>query len=290
MSSDATMESIADQIGCTVDKLREFVTFCDDNLILEKRNGRLFCQFILDRMNEFARKTEKAENPKEEKNGKSGNSEKTEKAEIPIIPRNHTTQSQHNHNTKNIKIMAEPIFATPEVAKTEEETQEVEQAQANNAVVEAQIVEPPPEPPPQEDLVQADVLQEQPPENTPMGNTEGDHSAPAKPKLTGSMQAILSKYKVPDQPKKTGISYAWQDKAFRYADYLKINLPADMKPRWLQLFKQASVDPNKAKKLEQTFTYLSDYQPFYEVAEDKGKVMYFFELYNNGIGSSQKQV
>lgn len=93
-----TMESLAKRIRCTVEQFEEFVKFCDDNLILEKRDGRLFCQYVLDRKNEYARKIEKkgkeekADNPEKQKQGNIGLSEKTE---IPKNPRNNTTQ----HNT-----------------------------------------------------------------------------------------------------------------------------------------------------------------------------------------------
>ncbi len=72
-----TMQSLAEEIGCDLNKFREFVKFCDGNLILEKKNNRLFCQFALDRMNEYARKIAKKEQseiseiPKNQKKGRN---------------------------------------------------------------------------------------------------------------------------------------------------------------------------------------------------------------------------
>jgi hypothetical protein len=51
-----TMATLAEEIGCDVKTLRSFISFCDDNLILEKRNGRLFIPIVLERMNEYAKR------------------------------------------------------------------------------------------------------------------------------------------------------------------------------------------------------------------------------------------
>lgn len=97
VSKEHTMESLAGEIGCSVEKFKEFVRFCDDNLILERRNNRLFCSFVLDRMNEYARKIVKKE--KSEKKETSGKEESTgilENPKNPENPRNNTTQPQHS--------------------------------------------------------------------------------------------------------------------------------------------------------------------------------------------------
>lgn len=100
VSQDETMESLAEKIKCSVELFREFVTFCDDQLILEKKNGRLFCQYVLDRMNEYARKIAK-KSEKGEKGGQSEMSGKSEISENPENPRNNTTQHHTTpHNTK----------------------------------------------------------------------------------------------------------------------------------------------------------------------------------------------
>lgn len=84
VSPDHTMESLAKEIGCPIEQFKEFIQFCDDNLITEKRDGRLFCNYVLERMSEYARKILK-----------KGKSENSDFSEIPENPRNNTTQ----HNT-----------------------------------------------------------------------------------------------------------------------------------------------------------------------------------------------
>lgn len=94
-----------------------------------------------------------------------------------------------------------------------------------------------------------------------------------------SIGSILKeKYNFPS-PKTNGISHAWQDKAFRYAESLHIDLTDNTKLRWLKVFKQAT-DGRKSKNLESAFSYLCDYPK--KLSSDE-KIKYFFYIYENGL-------
>jgi len=76
--------------------------------------------------------------------------------------------------------------------------------------------------------------------------------------------------------KKTGISTEWQDRAFRYAEKLNIDLKTgNYKSRWLSLFKMG----NKFR-LEKAYMFLSDYQPF-QTKDNESKIKYYFWYYGN---------
>jgi hypothetical protein len=80
-------------------------------------------------------------------------------------------------------------------------------------------------------------------------------------------------------PSNVGISKQWQDTAFRYASYLKIDLSdPKLKARWLKFFKE-----NAGKKsVSLALSYLSDYPPFTSLKSAEHKVKYFFAYcYNN---------
>lgn len=77
--------------------------------------------------------------------------------------------------------------------------------------------------------------------------------------------------------KRTGISTAWQDKAFRYATSLKIDLKdQSLKGRWLKFFKLSL-----PAKIEKAYGYLIDYQPFTSLPTAEAKIKYFFWYYSN---------
>lgn len=77
--------------------------------------------------------------------------------------------------------------------------------------------------------------------------------------------------------KKTGISTEWQDRAFRYAKELKIDLRDNaLKIRWLSLFKNGN-----ANRLQKTYSYLSDYAPFTSMASCEDRIKYYFWYYAN---------
>lgn len=72
-----------------------------------------------------------------------------------------------------------------------------------------------------------------------------------------------------------GISTVWQDKAFRTAETLKINLKdSPFKGRWLKFFKD-----NQNGKVDMAVSYLVDYPPFNVLDEDEHKMKYFFAYY-----------
>ena len=98
---------------------------------------------------------------------------------------------------------------------------------------------------------------------------------------TQSIGSIL-KEKLKTQPvkKKNGISTSWQDKAFRYAEKLKIDLKDEnIKSRWLKVFKQAYEGRN-AKNLELAYSYLSDYP---RPLSNETKIKFFFWIYERGL-------
>lgn len=100
-----------------------------------------------------------------------------------------------------------------------------------------------------------------------------------KPALKAIGSVLKDRYHVKLPDVKSGISYQWQDKAFRYADNLKITLSNEVKGRWLKIFKQA-YQGRKAKNLEQAFSYLYDYP---HSLTDEEKLKYFFFIYENGL-------
>lgn len=77
----------------------------------------------------------------------------------------------------------------------------------------------------------------------------------------------------------TGITKAWQDKAFRYAEKLNITLDNDIKARWLKMFRQAN-EGRKNTNLEKAYRYLIDYTGNLTKEE---KLNYFFYIYENGL-------
>jgi hypothetical protein len=78
---------------------------------------------------------------------------------------------------------------------------------------------------------------------------------------------------------KNGISTPWQEKAFRYAEALKIYLNDDFKSRWLRVFKQ-SYEGRNSKNLEIAYSYLSDYP---RPLSNEAKIKLFFWIYEHGL-------
>jgi hypothetical protein len=107
VAKDETLETLVEKIHCSLEQLRDFVKFCDENTILEKRNGRLFCPYVLERQNDYAKKAVKNKANKGEKSGESekednpeypdnlDNTDKPNNPDNPKNPRNNTAQ----HNT-----------------------------------------------------------------------------------------------------------------------------------------------------------------------------------------------
>lgn len=78
--------------------------------------------------------------------------------------------------------------------------------------------------------------------------------------------------------KRKGISTEWQDRAFRYAKKLSIDLQKNgqLKTRWLSLFKTG----NK-QRLEKSYSFLSDYLPFTQLQSSEDRIKYYFWYYGN---------
>lgn len=84
-----------------------------------------------------------------------------------------------------------------------------------------------------------------------------------------------------EQPKGNGITYAWQDKALRYAKDLKIMLPTHARARWMKIFKEASTNERgKASNLEKAYSFIIDYP---KAMSNEQKMMFFFKIYERGL-------
>lgn len=81
----------------------------------------------------------------------------------------------------------------------------------------------------------------------------------------------------------SGISTAWQDDAFRHADYLGITLKGNegLKSRWLGFYKRSY--PNKALygQVQRALSFLKDYNPFLKITNAEGRMRYFFDVVQN---------
>lgn len=87
----------------------------------------------------------------------------------------------------------------------------------------------------------------------------------------------------PPKPKR-GIHTEWQEKAFRYAEYLKIELIGNLKPRWLKFFKSAYENENMKSvriKIETSVSDLYD-RPTFQALANEAKVLYFFKTVQGG--------
>lgn len=92
--------------------------------------------------------------------------------------------------------------------------------------------------------------------------------------LAESMKKIAGRL---SEPKQSGISKPFQDKAFRYAQYLGISLSdPELKKRWLGFIKQ-----NECPKLDTTLSYLSDYEAFKGLEGDEARIKYFIKVFYN---------
>lgn len=68
-----TIETLAEECGVTPEKLREILSFCNEKELLQKKNNRLYCEKILDRLDEYAERI-KAQKPKKKKSGQNRDS------------------------------------------------------------------------------------------------------------------------------------------------------------------------------------------------------------------------
>lgn len=73
----------------------------------------------------------------------------------------------------------------------------------------------------------------------------------------------------------SGISTAWQDKAFRLASYLNLSLKNEkLKERWL-----AFIKGHDSPHLDETTSYLVDYPPYKALANDEARMKYFISVF-----------
>lgn len=74
---------------------------------------------------------------------------------------------------------------------------------------------------------------------------------------------------------KSGITTPWQDKGFRYAEYLGIELKdQSLKGRWLKFFKDNAANG----KVDATVSYLKDSTVFSHISTPESKMLYFFSM------------
>jgi len=96
--------------------------------------------------------------------------------------------------------------------------------------------------------------------------------------------ALKAKYNFqPPQKQTTGITKEWQEKAFRYAKDLGIELSEEDKGRWLHIFKQAA-EGRKPLNLESAYSYCKDHSNWFEMPNE-GRMNLFFKIYENGLTS-----
>jgi hypothetical protein len=239
-----TMKSLSEKIRCTETQLREFVAFCDDEIILEKKDGRLFCQYVLDRMSEYARKIKKkVKAGKSEDSGKSGNSEKTdfpESSESTKNPRNNT--SQHNTVTSQSQEIVISGGKRPEIAP----------------------VKPSDNP------------------GTPLPFAEssgnlGDLLA-RKRKILADTVGNTKNVGITKPWQEKALRYAAA--LGINLDYKFEGEKDSIRGRWFKVFRQADEEKRKPANLERAFTYLSDHEGNHTTGE---KVNFFFHIYENGL-------
>ncbi len=117
VASHWNMSTLAEEIGCSEAEFRLFVEYCDDQLILEKKNGRMFLPLLLERMNEYAKRAyKKNTTDKPKKTDYRDNPDTTDTTEKTDYRDNRDISvSQHNHNTittqenlTNVKLVDKP--------------------------------------------------------------------------------------------------------------------------------------------------------------------------------------
>lgn len=67
------VESLADECRTTPEELREFLTFCNQKKVFEKKNGKLFCESMLQQLDDYAERIRSSKKINETKSGQSRN-------------------------------------------------------------------------------------------------------------------------------------------------------------------------------------------------------------------------
>lgn len=125
---DLTMEQIAEKVGCSEPQFRLFVEYCDAQLILEERDGRMFCPYILERMNEYAQRIHSKLSRKSKKTEITDDTDDTEIPETtkkPALHTQHNTITTQSHKEIAKAIKAPKAFGDPKVNLVLELFQEV---------------------------------------------------------------------------------------------------------------------------------------------------------------------
>lgn len=112
---EESMESLAEKTGLPIDEFRLFLSFCDQRFIFEQRQGRLFCQAVLEERSQYAKKIER------KKSGKSVEAKQSELSELSrkdgnsrnsdlddVTTQHITTQTQHKHINKILPVADAP--------------------------------------------------------------------------------------------------------------------------------------------------------------------------------------
>ena len=80
-----------------------------------------------------------------------------------------------------------------------------------------------------------------------------------------------------------GISTAWQEEAFRHAEYLGIVLKGNenLKSRWLGFYKRSSSNTALKGRIQQALSFLKDYKPLLSIPTAEGRMRYYFDVVQN---------
>ena len=110
---------------------------------------------------------------------------------------------------------------------------------------------------------------------------------------------IKNRYAPRDDGLKNKIYHAWQDKAERYAEALRIDLEASftkpngkqyqIRPSWFRIFNESANNKNgKAANVEQAYSLFYD-EPNWDKFTDDKKFKFFRAVYHNGVDSFQNK-
>lgn len=232
VSEEQTMGTLAEKIRCTPEQFRDFVAFCDEQLILEKKNGRMYCQYVVDRMNEYARKIVKKE--------ASIQGEKSGKAVVKDIP-----------EKQKVEVSGKSVISEN----------------------------------PRNNTVQHNTTQHRTTQRLDSGDSRPEKK-PDKPGGLTGIGSLLDKQKqmLADRGKNpapvSGISKEWQERAFRYAKDLGIELKDGDKGRWLKIFKQAA-EGRKSGNIQIAYSQCRDY-PGWEEMANTHRMNTYMHFYENG--------
>lgn len=90
------IETLADECATTPERLKEFLHFCNSKKIFEKRNGKLFCEKMLEELDDYSTRIRNGL-----KNG--GGTEKLRSKSEKVMPKLELEQEEEQDNTVSIE-------------------------------------------------------------------------------------------------------------------------------------------------------------------------------------------